>query len=90
MVAPRASRFLPQARRIVGPGDENDFGETKFNAVDTAIITFSQCLPYSNFFFLELSVLMVLACYYKGMFENGNDAKNPAIVGFFYLIESQI
>ena len=25
MVAPRASRFLPQARRIVGSGDENAF-----------------------------------------------------------------
>ena len=26
MVAPRASRFLPQARRIVGSGDENGGG----------------------------------------------------------------
>ena len=40
--------------------------------------------------YVPLSVLMVLACYYKGMLENGNDAKNPVILGFFFLIESRI
>ena len=29
MVAPRASRFLPQARRIVGSGDENAPGQVQ-------------------------------------------------------------
>ena len=40
------------------------------------------------FFVIERSVLMVLVFYYKGMLEKVTMKKNPAIMGFFFVIET--
>ena len=57
------------------------------HAVDTAIIS---ALSLLFFFVIERSVLMALVLYNKCMLRKGNNAKNPAIFGFFQIERTQL